>query len=516
VLGAVVIGGGYTGVSAAVEIERRGGGPVLLLEATDRLGGRARSVAVPDTAGAYALDLGAHYFGRQHTRVRALVARLLPPGAMFDRLSLYGDDPAFRILAGGTWRTTSQKSSVFGIQGLPKRSPVAHISAILDSLCRFLALESRIDVERPWRTPNAKALDAVTAEQWIASQPVPPWIKDMWRLALIDIQSIYPEQVSLLYWLWYAASNGGFLHIANDFTGGPQEFAVDCGLGGLLERYAEEVRGEVMLDSPVVTIDHGTPDHVVVETAAGATHVAKHVVVAVTPGIASRISYTPELSPPRQLLHRQPVGHAIKAILHYEKPWWWDSNGVHHIGYSGGARRDGIEWVLDTSHPSGVQYSLTAFVSDVLIDRAGRDGGNRQAAVAAAMADVTADERAGHPVATELFDWREHPGVGGGPNTGFSPNVLTRVGGAFNQPEPPNHRLWFACSEYSPIYTGYVEGALAAGERVAAQVTDTALPAPAREPRPRRAALFDMARALLTPVAGTARWRAARHGWPDM
>ena len=69
-----------------------------------------------------------------------------------------------------------------------------------------------------------------------------------------------------------------------------------------------------------------------------------------------------------------------------------------------------------------------------------------------------------------IFDWREHPGTGGGPDTCFGTGVLTSVGDVFNRPEPPHQRLWFAAAEYSTTYTGYVEGAMAAGERVAAEV----------------------------------------------
>ena len=375
----IVVGGGYAGVTAAVELESRDAGPVTLLESTDRLGGRARSVAVPG-APDLALDLGAHYFGAHHRRVRALAERCAP-GETFTRAKVYGDDPAFRIHAGGKWRVTSEKTSFFGIQGLPKSAPFAHVTAIFDSLCRFLTMESRIDVRRPWETRGAAELDAMTAAEWIERQPVPPWIHDMWRLALIDIQSVYPEDVSLLYWLWYAASNGGFLTIANDFEGGPQEFAVGCGLGGLLERFAGEIRGEVVLDMPVVAVDHSDRASVLVRTADGQERRADHVVVAVTPAVAGRITWSPALSALRELLHRQRAGHASKAVVFYAEPWWWDSNGHHHIGYSGGARRDGIEWILDTSHPSGRQHSLTAFVSDVLIDRAGADPASRQAAV---------------------------------------------------------------------------------------------------------------------------------------
>lgn len=99
----VVIGAGYCGVTAAVEIQRRmPEARILLLEAADRLGGRARSFPVPTTPVPTAvgtevrqsLDLGAHYFGTHHTRVRALAQRLLEPAQIYNHVPTYGTNPA--------------------------------------------------------------------------------------------------------------------------------------------------------------------------------------------------------------------------------------------------------------------------------------------------------------------------------------------------------------------------------------------------------------------------------------
>ena len=63
----VVVGGGLAGLTAAWRLRDR---DILVLESTDRLGGRLRS----ERRGAYWLNLGAHMFGGPETAVGRLVA----------------------------------------------------------------------------------------------------------------------------------------------------------------------------------------------------------------------------------------------------------------------------------------------------------------------------------------------------------------------------------------------------------------------------------------------------------
>lgn len=486
----IVIGGGFTGVHAAWEMERRlPEARVLLLEAAPVLGGRARSVAAGEGC---ALDLGAHYFGADHRRVRALAERVAP-GCVYSHLPCYGADPSSWIWLEGAWRAVRRSESYLDIQGLSRRVSWEHRARIFESLLRYLELEARVDVAAPWRTPGAAALDAMTVADWIAAQRLPRWIHEMWTLAVLNVQSIWPEQISLLYWLWYNASNGGFIKIADDFAGGPQEFAVSCGMQGLVERHAEELRGPVRLGAPVRHIDHGRPGQVAVTLADGERLAARRVVVAVTPAAAGRLAYAPGLSEARSLLHTQPLGHAAKVVLRYATPWWRDTHGRHINVWSAGAAAYEIEWFLDTSHPDGRQHSLSGFVSDRLLDRAGPDPAARRAAVMAATVALCGDPRAAEALQVEVWDWRDQPWVGGGPNTAFAPGLLTRVGPAFHAAEGPEGRLHFAAAEYADEFTGYVEGALASAEQVAARVAhelagDLGRPrgeAPA-SPRPRR------------------------------
>lgn len=508
----IVIGGGFTGVHAAWTLEQTmPEARVLLLEAAPALGGRARSVAVAEGC---ALDLGAHYFGADHRRVRALADRVAP-GSTYSHMPCYGDDPASRIWLEGAWRMLRRSDSYLDIQGLSKRVSWENRVRIFESLLRYLELEARVDVAAPWNTPGAAALDAMTVADWITAQRAPKWIHEMWGLGVLNVQSVWPEQISLLYWLWYNASNGGFMKIADDFVGGPQEFALDIGMQGLVQRHAAELRARVRCGAPVRWIDHGEPDHVRVGLDGDEVLRARRVVVAVTPAAAGRIAYTPALSEARALLHAQPLGHAAKVVLRYDRPWWRETLGEHVNVWSAGAVAHEIEWFLDTSHPDGRQHSLSGFISDRLLDRAGPDPAARRAAVLAATVDLCGDPRAAEASQVEIWDWRDQPWVGGGPNTAFAPGLLTRVGPAFHAPEGPQGRLHFAAAEYAHEYTGYVEGALASGEQIAARLAyelagDLERPRgePPPPPRPLRRPLRALGLRLLGAAGLPVRWTA--------
>jgi len=517
----IVVGGGYCGVTAAVEAERRmPGARVRLLEASDRLGGRARSFAAPTREGkpTQALDLGAHYFDRQQVRVHALARRLLSPEQTYSHVTCYGNNPAFRCRLAGSWRSTTLENSFFQMQGLDKNAPLYDRVSIFKSLALYLVCENWIDTRAPWKTLLARQIDRITVHQWIGRQHVPRWIKEMWGLACLDILSVHPEQVSLLYWLWYQATNQGLLRVANDFSGGPQELSVEIGLGGLLERYAAEIRGTVRLESPVVAVDHGDPDHVSVTTADGQIHRARRVVIAASPCTVGRhIRFSPTLHPARERLHRQPIGHAAKAVLFYARPWWHDERGARYYGMSAGPGACDLEWALDTSHPDGRQYSLTAFVSHKLFERLGGQASQDELrrAIAQGMAQMAGNDAALEYEQIELFRWQDLPYVGGGPNTRFAPGTLSALGEVFNRPEGPHGRLYFASAEYSTWFSGYVEGAIEAGESVAARLTHDAaqrgegttveaIPAPpvpaGRGPRHLLSLMFLLGWAVLVPI----------------
>ncbi len=460
----IVVGAGYAGVHCAFEYERLvPDARVLVLEADEVPGGRARSRPLANRT---AVDLGAHYLGVQHRRAMALARRLLGEDRIYSHIPNFGPDPAFRMWLDGEWRITTRSTSFLQIQGLSKKAPLYDRLRMFESLLLYIALEQLIDVRRPWRSVFARRLDSLTVEEWVASQRVPQWIVQMWGVACIGLYSAERERLSLLYWLWYFASNRGFTEAVNDFTGGPQEFGVRDGLGGLLERHAAELRGELRTSTAVARIEQDQAG-VWVTTAAGERLRAARVVVATSPATAGRIAFDPTPSESRRLLHSQPMGHACKVIAHYREPWWRDSlGGLQFIGYDGGSVSEGLEWALDTSVPGGDEYRLMCFVHPRMwIDHP--DPASLEAALREELVRVTGDERARAVEQLDLHNWVRDGHVGGGPNTIMGPNVLSNLERILQQPEG---RVWFCSSEYSTEFSGYVEGALAAAEVTAMQL----------------------------------------------
>lgn len=442
----IVVGGGYTGIATAHELERLAPAKkILVLEASAVLGGRAQTLRET--------DLGAHYFGSKHRRLMKLAKHLAGP-EVFNRAAVYGPDPAQRAKLAGEWKLTTRKTSFFDLQGLTKECPPAEWIMIFRSLAEAVMLESTVNLKRPWLTRNAARLDQMSFQEWIDKQALTPWLREMWEFAALGILSVHARDISFLYWLWYTASNGGFLQIANDYEGGPQEFSVRCGLGGLLQRFAQQLRCEVRMQTPVTRVDQTDHDQVRLTTANGDILCARQVVVAATPhAVGKHIQFQPPLSPERERLMKQRMGHAIKVIAIYDKPFWRDSHGKHFYGYLSGPFTEEIEWILDTSRPDGSQYSLMMFVSEQL----------DLARLADAAVAITGDPRAAEFSRVEICDWRAQPYIGGGPNTSFACGVLSRMTKDFCEPEG---RVFFASSEQSTEFTGYVEGALACAEQV--------------------------------------------------
>jgi monoamine oxidase len=464
----IVVGGGFAGVSAAVELgkTRR----VLLLEASGELGGRCRSKRVDYCKSR--VDLGAHYFGVDHKRVRELVENLGLTGEVLDYIPSFGPDPTAICDFASRRVVTRVSETHFSVQGIDNTAPWSEQAKILTSLLLVTIICQAIDGRRPEASLFAKQLDAMTYADLVALFDLPSWFSDLMRAGAEGVWSQSAERMSLLYFLWYLKNNGGFAKIFNDQGGGPQQYGLRCGLQGLLEAHAATFHGDTRLDAPVRSI-RVREDGVLVETRDGAVYEASDVIVAVTPKVAGGIAYEPELPAARRLLHTQRGGYAVKAVLFYDAPWWHASaeTGVQMYAYLSRPGCEGVDWILASSPADGGYFALTVFLMPDLIDRcAGLGDDALRSAVGDAVVELVRDPRGRDFARMELCDWRKEPFVQGGPNTTFGPDVLTRVGSVFNRPD--FGRVYFAGAEYATSFTGYVEGAIASGRFVAKQIKD--------------------------------------------
>jgi monoamine oxidase len=448
----IVVGAGFAGLRAATDLHEAGR-RVLLLEASDRVGGRALTRD--------GVDLGCGFLGEQHTEALATVRAL--GLELVDYCRNAPADPSFASVTPEGLETMRLSETWFQIQGCKKDESLEDRTRLLALMLEWIALENLVDQREPWKTPGAARLDAMTVQDWMDQLDARPKHRDLVRLAVNAIWSTEPGELSMLYLLWYTASNGGLLTICNDQAGGPQQFAVRGGLGSLAEAMAARFAGRLVLEAPVARVVHGD-DGVVVHLVDGRVFEGEDVVIATPPAAThAHITFEPALPEPTRRFLAQPTGHAIKAVVDYPERWWW--NGEDKFQFFAGGAGGTLEWMLDISEPERGIHRFCVFL-DV---PEGLDADTLRERFVEELYAICGDPRCRQTTGFRFFDWRTSPWTRGGPVTLCGPGVLSRM-----QDLEVADGVGFAGAEYSNQFTGYVEGALRSGARAAARLLDRA------------------------------------------
>jgi monoamine oxidase len=230
----------------------------------------------------------------------------------------------------------------------------------------------------------------------------------------------------------------------------------------LAEDMAGDLGDALRLASPVVAIGCG-PDGVDVSTEA-LTLRTRGALVALPPSMAARLTYVPVLQPRlAQALSAWRSGAVIKLVLRYPHAFWRDR------GLSGEVLwRDppGI-YACDTGQPE--RPTLSAFIGGPLaLDwrRRGMDAVRDD--VLAQLAAALGDE-ALRPIDAVVRDWLRDQWSGGAYSDLIMEMDARQAEAVITAGAPPVH---FACSEVSPSFPGYIEGAIVAGRRAARTILD--------------------------------------------
>ncbi|GAQ33217.1 amine oxidase [Aspergillus niger] len=449
-----IIGAGLSGLSAAKDIAAAGK-TFAILEARDRVGGRVLNIELP---GGIVEEVGAEFVGPTQDRVLALAAEL--------GLATY---PTYNtgnctFLRNGT---ITNYTCELGSASLPPLATEALIE--VGTLQQQLnALAAEIDVRAPWDHPNASMWDTMTLGTFFASHLTLSDAKFLLNTFVTGVLATETNEPSLLYTLAYIAASGnetevGTLDRLIDVVGGAQESRIIGGTQLIALRLADRLGIEnIHLCSAVRRVEHSNGRYMIVSNETQI--IAKRVIVAMSPPMAARISYDPPLPPARdQLTQRMGMASIGKAIAIYPTPWWREQ------GLNAQALADtGIIHITFDNTP--VDDSVGAIMGFIVGDDMRLVDKMNETEIEAAVIDSFVGmfgPQAAHPdhVVVQRWDWEEYSR--GGPVAYAPPSVLTDYGEYLRQSVGG---IYFAGTEASYYWTGYMDGAVRSGEHVAAEV----------------------------------------------
>jgi len=438
----VILGAGFAGLAAAREL-RRSGKSVFVLEARDRVGGRVKAGEIAGRS----VDLGGMWVGPRQPRLLAL-------------LDEHGIARTPQYIRG---------NGIVEIAGARRFAPgeetplgPAGDAAIRRMFARIGALTRDVPLESPWTTPKAEEWDRVTMEEWLRGQTRDPAARSLMRLVVRGLCTAEPEQVSLLFFLSYVRS-GGTLEEMWSVQDGAQAFHVPGGMHRLATQMGSELGDRLRLASPATAI--AQDDSGVTVAAGGKSVRARYAIVAVPLPLSSRIAYDPPLPARRDALtQRSPMGAVIKYWVAYREPFWRKKNQNGYLT----SDRPPTDSFFDASPPDEGVGLLVGFIeAQAGLTWMGKPASERRDAIVSRVADVLGPQGA-EAIDYVDADWSSEPWTRGCYGAFLVPGALTALGPALRE---PFGRVHWAGSESSPIWTGYIEGALQSGERAAAEVS---------------------------------------------
>jgi monoamine oxidase len=448
----VVVGAGLAGLTAASRL-RCDGRTVRVLEASDRVGGRVLGADIGDGE---VIELGGQFLGPTQDHILGVV----------DELGL-ARHPTYMT---GQHLFHRHGSTVRYDAGNGPIPPVgeAAITELLGAVSELEDMAASVAPDAAWLAPKATEWDALSFAEWVGDRVTTDAARALVDYVTRGTMTCEPSQLSLLHMVSYIAAAGndsvkGSLGRVIVTADGASMYRVVGGSQRIPQLLADPLGDVVSLSSPVERLtqhDNGVTAYI------GDRRIsAQRAIVAVPPVAAGEIAYEPPLSSARTELARGLLhGAQIKACVVYDRPFWRET------GLSGYVLSDSgpVQNVWDNTPASGGPGVLLCFIKG---DAARElDATDDDALCAVIIGNLVSYFGADAAQARQvhLRRWHREPWILGCPGSLYPPGLLTACGPALREPVG---RIHWSGTETATHWQGFMDGAVASGERAAAEVS---------------------------------------------
>lgn len=418
----IIVGAGFTGLSAARELEQLGYNP-LIVEARDRIGGRAWT----DEQLERKLEMGGAYVHWYQPHI-------------WTELTRYGLD---------IYRVPHTEKVYYVTEGeVRSTTPEAYSKIVVEDIQKIMA-KSNEYLEEPFKATETEAflqLDHMTIPEFFDQFDLTQEQRDIFEsLSGINTNGPVDEGAITQLMRWWVFANGN-RYLFADIVG---RYKVKGGISQVIHAIASELKSEIKR-STVVSEIHRTDDGVTVVTEDGETYNAKTAIVTVPYSTLKHIKFTPSLSKTKQeFINESQVARGLKTWIllkgKYESlvtyaPMDYPFQSVIVDDYIGdntlfvGFGNNGIEF--DPTDKEAIQEAVRLWLPD------------------AEVIDVAA-----HNWATDRFSLESWPML--------RPNQMTKY---IKEMRRPEHNVFIAGTAYARGFAGFFDGAIESGITTARNV----------------------------------------------
>jgi monoamine oxidase len=430
----VVVGAGLAGLTTAYELRQRNW-DVTVLEARDRVGGRVRTVR---SFNEHQLgEAGGEFIDTSHTAMRDYVKRF---GLVLDdlRKGSSGLD--------GVVYLDDQRHSYDDVVNGTAKAEINRYEARMSSLAEPLDPSDPVAAGAPLDNRSVSAL--------LDELRLDPTARTVIEQNVLDEYTVEAAHLSLLF---HAQATKLTENLPNS---GVEAFRIRGGNDQLPAALKNALGPAVELQSPVTNV---TADaNGVRVTAAGRSVAADRCVIAVPLPALRTVTFAPPL--PGELsgaVSELQYGVVTKTLIQYGRRFW---------------REEDLDGSTLTDLPISTTWESTnrqAGTPGILLAYTAGDRGAAYGALAdpERIAEAERDLDRIYPAARPLqqgavtMAWANEPYTRGS-YTAYAPGQVTRYWRALREPVGRVH----LAGEHTDAYTGYMEGAVRSGRRVAAEI----------------------------------------------